>query len=148
MTEEKIQGQTDQIITAGQTAAPQPARRRLLKSTVAIPVIMTLHSGAALARTSNLAGAETTFEMDDIPDEVAGDSSDVFCARVEEQLPEGAYDLGETPLFTRISRQKDGGINRTPQEIIDACQQQPQPGIILSSGAFNSIGGRTGWTEL
>ncbi|MBV6388914.1 MAG: hypothetical protein JNIBNLAF_00510 [Nitrosomonas europaea] len=133
MTEEKIQGQT---------AAPQPARRRLLKSTVAIPVIMTLHSGAALARTSNLAGAETTL------DNVAGDDSDVFCARVVDQLPEGAYDLGNAPSFTRISRQKDGGINRTPQEIIDACQQQPQPGIILSSGAFNSIGGRTGWTEL
>lgn len=129
MTEEKIQGQT---------AAPQPARRRLLKSTVAIPVIMTLHSGAALARTSNLAGAETTL------DNVAGDDSDVFCARVVDQLPEGAYDLGNAPSFTRISRQKDGGINRTPQEIIDACQQH---GIILSSGAYNSIGGRTGWKE-
>ncbi|MXS84753.1 hypothetical protein ABO04_02190 [Nitrosomonas sp. HPC101] len=143
MSENKKQKQPDQNVVGNSTARniPQSSRRRLLKSTAAIPVIMTLHSGAAMARSSNLAGAEISVHED-----VAGTDSDVFCASHEGQLEGGAYDLGETPSYTRIPRQKEGGVERTPDEIMQACENQG--GIFISSGAFNSIGSRTGWTEI
>lgn len=141
MSEKNLPEQLKQDATGKQiTAAPQSARRKLLKSTVAIPIIMTLHSGAALARSSNLTGAEINLEN------AAGDESDVFCALSEEQTEGGAYDLGDSPSYTRIPRQTDEGINKGDEDIIQECTNNG--GIIISAGAFNSIGGRTGWTEL
>lgn len=141
MSEKNLPEQLKQDATGKQiTAAPQSARRKLLKSTVAIPIIMTLHSGAALARSSNLTGAEINLEN------AAGDENDVFCAQPEEQPEGGAYDLGDSPSYTRIPRQTDEGINKGDEDIIQECTDNG--GIIISAGAFNSINGRTGWTEL
>jgi len=147
MSEKNLPEQLKQDATGKQiTAAPQSARRKLLKSTVAIPIIMTLHSGAALARSSNLTGAEINLEN------AAGDNDNVFCALPEEQIDGGAYDLGDQPSYTPISKYKDVDgtpTERTSEEIMGECSQQlPNGGIIISAGAFNSIGGRTGWTEL
>lgn len=142
MSENETQKQPDQNVVGSSTShnAPRSARRRLLKSTVAIPVIMTLHSGAALARSSNLSGAAPAF------DDAAGDENDVFCALHKGQPDGEAYDFGDSPSYTRIPRQEDGGINRTEDEIMQACEGQE--GILISSHAFNSIGGRTGWEEI
>jgi len=141
MSEKNLAEQLKQDAAGKQIAmTPRLARRKLLKSTVAIPVIMTLHSGAALARSSNLAGAEINLEN------AAGDDNDVFCAITEGTVPEGANDLGDSPSYTRISRQTDAGINKTDDEIIQECTDGG--GIIISAGAYNSIGGRTGWEAL
>lgn len=142
MSEREIQEQVDRAVADKQItpSSVQSRRRKLLKSTVAIPVIMTLHSGAALARSSNMAGAEINLEN------AAGDENDVFCAAVEGEVVEGSNDLGDNPSYIRISRQAEGGTNRSEEDILQECAAQN--GIIISSGAFNSIAGKTGWTEL
>ncbi|MCC6917184.1 hypothetical protein [Nitrosomonas sp.] len=125
MSEEKIQGQTGQIITGEQVAAaPQPARRRLLKSTVAIPVIMTLHSGAALARSSNLVGAVD-----------AGNAHQVdgkyVCVNGATPVENGSstYDLGEPPVATlSLEDSSENCLNNG--------------GILISSAAYTSLSGK------
>lgn len=132
MTEEKIQGQTGQITTEQMGAAPQPVRRKLLKSTVAIPVIMTLHSGAALAaRTSNLVSEVAPREnaVKAQPDELT--SEKYVCARPStdpgiEQPGDGRYDLGGSPVIDYV-------------ENLDDCTVPN--GILLSSTAYSSLMG-------
>jgi len=118
VTEEKIQGQT--------AAAPQPARRRLLKSTVAIPVIMTLHSGAALARSSNLVGAVDAGNAH-------VEEGRYACVRDASPIEIGSstYDLGEPPVATL-------SLENTPED----CQNPPNGGILISSAAFTSLIGK------
>lgn len=124
MSEEKIQGQTDQTITAGQMIAPQLARRRLLKSTVAIPVIMTLHSGAALARSSNLVGAVDAGNAHQIEDKYV-------CVNDASPIEEGSstYDLGEPPV-----------ANLSLVDTPEICQNNG--GILISSAAYTSLAGK------
>lgn len=145
MSENEKQKQPDQN-TVDHLAArnsPQPTRRRLLKSTVAIPVIMTLHSGAALAaRTSNLAGPELGLAN------AAGDDKDVFCALPKGQIEGGAYDMGDNPEYKRIPKQTEDGIDRGQDDIISECEGQAGGGILISSTAFNSIAGRAPWTDI
>lgn len=129
MTEEKIQGQTDRANTPDQTAsAPQSARRRLLKSTVAIPVIMTLHSGAALARTSNLVSEvnprESAFKVQE--GYVCARPNPNFTDPNIEQPVDGRYDLGDSPIIDYV-------------ENLDECIAPD--GILLSSHAYGSLMG-------
>ncbi|QOJ08394.1 hypothetical protein [Nitrosomonas sp. H1_AOB3] len=114
MTEEKIQGQT--------AAAPQPARRRLLKSTVAIPVIMTLHSGAVLARSSNLVGPAAPEDVHQVDGKYACAIPDPN----EDQSAAPPYDLGDSPNVF---------LANSPEE----CENPPVGGILLSQGAFGSF---------
>lgn len=126
MSEEKVQGQMDQIVTDEKTAIPpQITRRKLLRSTVAIPVIMTLHSGAVLARTSNMAGNAT----EENACKVTTDSGQKYACAIpdqsEDQSAAPPYDLGNSPnVFLADSPQ--------------ACTTD-QGGILLSAGAVSSF---------
>ena len=142
MSEEKIQGQADQIITAGQTAAPQPARRRLLKSTVAIPVIMTLHSGAVLARTSNLVG--TVIDPSTAAKVLNGlEQEQIVCVNPGDGPIESGsltYDLGISPT---------ANLGDVSQDIDTQAQNcQAGGGILISADAFTSLQGRGFFTDL
>lgn len=104
--------------------APQPARRRLLKSTIAIPVIMTLHSGAALARSSNLVGAVDAGSAHKVDDKYV-------CVKGATPIEDGSstYDLGEPPVATL-----------SLEDTADSCQNQA--GILISSAAYTSLAGK------
>ena len=146
MSEEKIQGQTGQIIPTKQTStAPQPARRRLLKSTVAIPVIMTLHSGAALARTSNLVGP-----INDLTVAAKDENGNLYCVHPDPNDPlrdttsTEPVDLGHAPYATVSQTKDEGGIPIEPNlnDQMDICTNNGiNNGILVSANAWlNSIG--------
>ena len=140
MSEEKIQGRTDQIITTEQTgAAPQSARRRLLKSTVAIPVIMTLHSGAALARTSNLAGP---VEVGDAVKFNTGEREQIVCVNSGDGPLDGGptYDLGEIPTADFAPLYDSDGNPMDLEGQAAACREGGA-GILISAAAYTSLQG-------
>lgn len=75
-------------------SAPMPARRRILVrgAAAALPTILTLHSGAALARSSNLIGTTDGAPLDPEGRVLCLDESSV------EQVGDRQYDLGEPPF--------------------------------------------------
>ncbi|MEK6736081.1 MAG: hypothetical protein AABY47_05890, partial [Pseudomonadota bacterium] len=75
MSEDNFQKQTTHLNKNSLDKVPEHGRRRLLKSTVAIPVVMTLYSGAALARTSNLVSPITDLSSA----AKGGTSEDLLC---------------------------------------------------------------------
>jgi hypothetical protein len=103
---------------ADSPSTPMPARRRILMrgAASALPTILTLHSGAALARSSNLISA--TIEVDP--------TGPNRCVALADVTPVGGkYDLGERPA-ARVTEFGSGhlyatdsaGLNRvTPLEI-------------------------------
>lgn len=124
MPEEKVQGQADQTVAGEKTVIlPQTARRKLLKSTVAIPVIMTLHSGAALAKSSNM-----------LTPVQAGDAHQINNQYVCVNIAGGPtndpppYDVGDMPTATLVADPN----NCTPGN----------GGILVSSGAYQSLTGK------
>lgn len=132
MSEKRTPQSTDLEKTQQRTnAAPQPARRRLLKGSVAIPVIMTLHSGAALARTSNLVNPvhnvneAATMAVDEVSEQ------QIVCAVPDEtQDQSGAppYDLGEVPTGFLVDIPEDGTT--------DPCGLH---GIMISAATLTSL---------
>lgn len=128
MSDKKMQEPSDQSLANDQICnTPQPIRRKLLKGTVAVPIIMTLHSGAALARTSNLVGAVESGEAAKIGDEFV-----CVLPPIEEGNPDletGKYDLGDEPTAILVSEAEEctGGENR---------------GILISANALASLQGR------
>lgn len=117
---------------------PQNKRRRLLKGTVALPVIMTLYSGAALARTSNLVGEADSVDSAVKIDEGTGDR--LLCVvkdSAQEQIRGGPYDLGPTPMGYYENNLDDQGhfINLNRQ--LSHCHREG--GIMISAAAFASI---------
>ncbi len=104
-------------------------RRKLLKGTSAIPVVLTLHSGASMAVTSNLVG-KTGFR-----DAAMNGDGDRFCVDYESPVGE-KYDLGTSPHATLIDGSKP---NKTQREL---CNKKG--GIWMSAIAFNSIANRPG----
>jgi hypothetical protein len=144
MSENEKQKQPDQNVVGNSAArnTPQSARRRLLKSTVAIPVIMTLHSGAALARTSNLVG----------PIEEGVEGAVKFANNTgEEQLVcvnggDGAldgvgptYDLGNFPTADLMPLENsEGPLNIEAQAAL--CRNDG--GILISATAYTSLQGK------
>jgi len=130
------QSATDSEQTQQRTnPAPQPARRRLLKGSVAIPVIMTLHSGAALARTSNLASGVDASEAYTIENDLG--QKEIVCAQLDPPgQEEPPYDLGEFPTATL----GDGSL--TLQEQGKMCQDGG--GIMISATAASSLQAKGG----
>ncbi len=127
-------------------------RRMLLKGTAALPVIMTLHSGAALARTSNLVGPAAP--GDDIAKQNLGDGRGdrVICmhpnpAKAEQELGGEAppYDLGPAP-----SGHLEHNTSPDSQPISDIEQamncEMNHGGIAVSATAFTSILTKSGAT--
>lgn len=114
---------------------PAQARRRLLKKTAAIPVIMTLHSGAALARTSNI-GTPIT---DTNAAATGGSTGDILCVHPDSSnggpLGDGRYDLGTAPGVTGNYQDPDNLENQ-------AMECNTRGGIIISATAYASLSGR------
>lgn len=136
MSEEKIQQPVaSDMKNDGLTVAPQLKRRRLLKSTVAIPVIMTLSSGAALARTSNLVGAVDLGNAATVTN--AENQSQIVCVipdQGEDQTGAPPYDLGTSPQAIL------GPADQTLADQAVFCQGQG--GILISATAFTSLQGK------
>lgn len=143
MSEKNLLEQLKQDATGKQiTAAPQSARRKLLKSTVAIPIIMTLHSGAALARTSNLVGAVDTSDTAATVTDDLGQEQIVCVDLGDGPIEPGGstYDLGLNPSAT---------LGEASQDLETQAQNcQTGGGILISSDAFTSLQGRGFFIDL
>jgi hypothetical protein len=113
---------------------PESSRRRLLKGTVAIPVIMTLHSGAALARTSNLVGP-----TQDVNNAAKDSNGDLYCVHPGSDGNANTIpvDLGTSPSATiNPIKGKDG---KTPDLQAQATACQTGQGILVSATAWGSV---------
>lgn len=111
---------------------PESSRRRLLKGTVAIPVIITLHSGAALARTSNLVGP-----TEDTNSAAKDENGDLYCVHPEGDANTIPVDLGTSPTATvHPINDANGGPDLQAQAI--ACKNEG--GILVSATAWSSVG--------
>ena len=142
MSEEQLHKQSRQpILKDAAGNSPADSRRRLLKGTLAIPVIMTLHSGAALARTSNLVAA-----IQDPASAVKDENGDLLCVnpgsggsdpRAESVGSDPRVDLGNG-AFTTVDQtpNADGSPDLDTQTTV--CQERG--GILVSATAWNSIG--------
>ncbi len=148
MTEEQLNKQTEQQeIKVSADKLPENNRRRLIKGAAAVvPVIMTLHSGAALARTSNLVGA-IEGDIPDGSDHVAtmnlGDGPRVVCVYPddsEDQSLAPPYDLGEAPMGKLIRNFKKDGTPLSLNKQAKRCRNQG--GLVISATAFSSFEGR------
>jgi hypothetical protein len=118
--------------------SPESSRRRLLKGTMAIPVIMTLHSGAALARTSNLVGPTL-----DTATAVKDGNGDLYCVFPTDGAASGnPVDLGVSPTVTTNHLTDATGAIDLKAEA-DACHNGG--GIMLSATAWASIAPRFGF---
>ena len=94
----------EQVVTG--TANGGMSRRQLLKGSVkAMPVVLTLHSGAALARSSNLISGSGTVDID----------GKYRCLDTSNLEPlsgsNDLYDFGEPPRTTGITIISDPTIN-------------------------------------
>lgn len=107
--------------------ASQLKRRRLLKSTVAIPVIMTLSGrvAAEVARTSNFAGA---VDFADAAKVVVNGQEKAVCVTNATEVPDSnRYDLGDAPNLVAV----------------DTAEECTTPGgILISSAAHASLQGK------
>ncbi|MCW5599868.1 MAG: hypothetical protein KIT59_12280 [Nitrosomonas sp.] len=136
MSEDKVNKQTD-VGRDSPDNTVQQSRRRLLKNSVAIPVIMTLSSGAAHAVTSNLVSAATTGD-------VAKEDGKVMCFDVVEEVVyvDGGYtkyDLGDAVTYT---------LEENEQACVTREDMIRGPGIVISSTAYLSISERLGMEKL
>ncbi len=154
MTEEQLNKQMEQQeLKASADMPSENKRRRLIKCAVALPVIMTLHSGAALARSSNLVGAVTR------KSEAAKIDKNIICVRpginTEFDLTSEPADIGDTPFatydssLTKIKIDKNTGLpvidpsTGQPKIVPDKAAQRDachaKPGIMVSATAWTSI---------
>lgn len=92
-----------------ESARPVTRRDLLRRAAVSMPAVLTLQSGAALARSSNLISASTTSYTDD--------AGRTYCLDVESVYPvdgsRGLYDLGEPP-YARIYAINDRDYRAAP----------------------------------
>ncbi len=120
-------------------------RRMLLKGTAALPVVMTLYSGAALARSSNITGEAASVTEAVFVDTMNGPQ--LLCVFPKEQLDNGAYDLGDSPSYALIQEPKIT-LTDTEQNILASKAEQLENchllgGIMISGAAFTSIADKT-----
>lgn len=113
----------------------ESSRRRLLKGTVAIPIIMTLHSGAALARTSNLVGP-----TEDINSAKKDETGDLYCVHPSSDGNASTIpvDLGNSPTATVYPIR--GADGKTPDLQAQATRCKSEGGILVSATAWSSVG--------
>ena len=167
MTEQRVETRNDSApgVGEGRTAGPvgMISRRTLLRgATATVPTILTLTSGAALARSSNLIGT------------IQEANGDVLCldprsTKGPTRSNPNVYDLGSPPYaeVTRIPlanqyRAKDTLEAMTPTEV---CQYQGSvevnygygdwteryrsaPGVMVSNAACASFGTRCSITDI
>ncbi len=153
MTEERSQEQ--ERINASQSTLTTPdknthKRRKLLKGAVALPVIMTLYSGAALARTSNITGEADSIENAVFKDTV--DGPQLLCVYPDiqqQQIPGGPYDLGPYPQGVLIQQPQINPSTDTAETVMTKKLQQLEDchargGIMISAVAYTSIMSKSG----
>lgn len=118
---------------------PESSRRRLLKGTAVIPIIMTLHSGAALARTSNLVGPTT-----DINSAEKDMNGDLYCVHSSSDGNASTIpvDLGSNPYATVKTKAADGTRLGLAAQQTDC--QSVQNGFLVSTTAWISVGPKIG----
>ena len=153
MTEEQLHKQTEQEqieLKALVDKSPKNKRRRLLKAAVAIPVIMTLSSGATAARSSNLVKAADSAEAY-ISEEVLNQPR-VACVKSANSLGDDIYDLGDPVKATAdlepyIDPDPDLSLGLTPgQSRIETIRLQGENcetvngGIMITTSAWDSVG--------
>lgn len=136
-----LEKKTEQRMTSSmeqkhdKAVAHESKRRRLLKSTVAVPVIMTLSSGAALARTSNLVGETDLANAATVTN--AQNQTQIVCAipdPLQDQSGAPPYDLGTSPQAIL------GPADQILKDQADYCQTKN--GILISATAFTSLRGK------
>ena len=115
---------------------PESSRRRLLKGTVAIPIIMTLHSGAALARTSNLVGPTEDINSA-MKEDGTGDLYCVYSSSDDAYTGTGPVDLGNSPTATVYPI---NDANGAPDLQAQATRCKSEGGILVSATAWSSVG--------
>ena len=144
MNEEQLHKQAEQDLLELKASADKPLenkRRRLIKgAAAAIPVIMTLHSGAALARTSNLVGPFQYTSLEELEAGAAKDGGDLICLQPgvdSGPVPDGdgTIDLGTSFGYTTDSTQ----LNGEPDLVTQAKVCQGGGGILVSVNAWGSI---------
>ena len=111
---------------------PSPSRRRLLKGgATALPSILTLHSGAALARSSNLLSASATYEVDSLGRTLCVDITSVVPVDDFSQI----YDLGDPPhaVINVIRGEAEGRIYYVNKDDRDSGNSV-HPGLMCEQG--------------
>ncbi len=162
----------DKIEIAGKSVTgegrPAPlSRRALIKGgAAAMPVILTLQSGAALARSSNLIGAASYDALDALGRRLCLDTSSVYLVGGNSEK----YDLGEPP-YARVTAIPDREYYHTRPNagvpgrvsVADMCESsqidfyyldqgwqevQVPKGILVSATALSSFAGSIYITDL
>lgn len=146
MTEEQLHKQTQQREqNASADKSPENKRRRLIKGAVAIPVIMTLHSGAALARSSNIVGAITNPDLaHKVPSITVESKENIVCFKHAVDLKNGQYDLGK-PIHTvpEIMLNEGGKDVLSIEKQVEQCLGPEHNGFMISAKAWEaSIGAK------
>ena len=111
---------------------PSPSRRRLLKGgATALPAILTLHSGAALARSSNLLSASESYEVDSLGRTLCVDITSVVPVDDYSQI----YDLGDPPhaVINVIRGEAEGRLYYLHKDDKD-LGNSVHPGLICEQG--------------
>lgn len=166
MTEQRVETRNDSAPGIGEERTAGPvgmiSRRTVLRgATATVPTILTLTSGAALARSSNLIGT------------IQQANGDVLC--LDPRSTDGptrrnpnVYDLGSPPYaeVTRIPqanqyRAKDTHKAMTPAEVCrhrgpievkyaygDWVERRHKPGVMVSNAACASFGTRCSVTDI
>ena len=129
--------------SSNQQAGPQTprstSRRALLKGSVAtLPAILTLQSGAALARSSNLISGTDSSATDSRGRTLCLDVDSVYPAG---DLPD-VYDLGD-PAYARVSAINDRDYRRRPRNQADRVSESR---MCNEGGTFYFKDGRR-WQE-
>lgn len=136
MSEDKLQKQSG-LIKDTSVIPPEQVRRRLLKNTVAVPIIMTLSSNVAaqVARTSNL-----VTPIDDLDIAAKGGASgDLLCVHPGSDgstVDERPVDLGNYP-YVDTNYQNQNNLRKQAEE----CMEE-RGGILISATAYTSLSGR------
>jgi hypothetical protein len=124
-----------------------PSRRRLLKGgATALPAILTLHSGAALARSSNLLSASAPYEVDSMGRTLCVDMNSVVPVDDYSKI----YDLGDPPhaVVNVIRGEAEGRLYYVNKDDKDAgspvhpglmCEQGGQYWYKPASGAWEVV---------
>ena len=121
-------------------------RRTLLKGTAALPVVITLYSGSALARSSNIMGEAASVSEAVFVNTI--DGPQLLCVKPVEKFDNGTYDIGDMPSYMLTSEPKIQ-LNESEQVIMMKKAQQMDNchllgGIMISATAFTSIAAKTG----
>lgn len=119
-------------------------RRQLLKGTVALPVVITLHSGAALARSSNIIKEAEDVSKAVFVETVNGPQ--LLCIMPKATFNDGTYDIGDNPTYFLVTEPKIE-LNAADQVIHDKKLKQMESchlmgGIMISGLGFTSIAAR------